>query len=608
MSEKLMCGQYSLKVFSIMQVVIDKFEWEGVSCGHRHQRVIGLNLESHNLEGSISPSIGNLSFLRIVNLSNNSFQGEIPCEMGRLFRLQVLDLNGNLFGGQIPASLSNYSNLRVLHLSNNKLIGNLPKDAFTQLVQLHMSSNNLLGSIPPSFGNLCTLKLFLAQKNLLEGSILDSLGSLKSLTYVSLSANKLTGTIPPSIYNISSLTAFEAPNNLLEGSLPQNLGLTSPNVKRLNPWGNQLSGSIRVSISNASKLEYLDLLLNNFSPGVVVNFGNLMNFSWLSLFMAGLGTGDANDLDFVSTLANYSKLSVIELQENNFGELHLNGNNLSGSIPREVIGLSSLSISLDLSGNCLTGPIPLEVGNLRNLVELNLSYNKLSGEIPTSLGSCHTLEYLYLDNNALIGAIPQSLSSLKGIEELGLSHNNLTGEIPKFLNSFPFLSIVNLSFNDLEGEIPTWGVFQNATAILVSGNNKLCGGIPTLQLQSFVSKKARKLIISIVCGVLGIIFALSVLLLCWLRKIRKQSIVASCLMDSPMDISYRELFKSTNGFSSDNLIGSGSFGSIYKGIFHPNEKFIAVKLLDQENRGASRSLLLNAKIWETLGIKTSSRL
>ncbi|CAL5420308.1 unnamed protein product [Camellia sinensis] len=684
-------------------------QWEGVSCGRHHQRVIGLNLESHNLEGSISPSIGNLSFLRIVNLSNNSFQGEIPREMGKLFRLRVLDLNGNLFGGQIPASLSNCSNLRVLRLSNNKLIGILPEDAFTQLVQLHISSNNLLGSIPASFGNLSTLKLFLAQKNLLEGSIPDTLGSLKSLTYVSLSENKLTGTIPPCIYNISSLTAFEAPNNLLEGSLPQNLGLTLPNIKRLNLWGNQLSGLIPVSISNASKLEYLDLSLNNFSPGVAVNFGNLVNFSWLSLFTAGLGTGDANDLDFVSTLANCSKLSVIELQENNFGgvlpnslanfstklqyltvaknkifgnipadignlvslgaldlhynqltgsipnsigkldklqqlgfgknklsgeipssianltlltklwleqnhfqgnipsslgnflgliELHLNGNNLSGSIPQEVIGLSSLSISLDLSGNCLIGPIPLEVGNLRNLVELNLSYNKLSGEIPTSLGSCHTLGYLYLDNNALIGAIPQSLSSLKGIEELGLSHNNLTGQIPKFLNSFPFLRILNLSFNDLEGEIPIGRVFQNATAISISGNNKLCGGIPTLQLPSCASKKEKKLIIPIICGVLGIIFALSILLLCWLRKMGKQSFVASCLMDSSMDMSYRKLFKATNGFSSDNLIGSGSFGSVYKGILHPNEKAIAVKLLDQENRGASRSFIAECK---TLG-------
>ncbi|KAL7169693.1 hypothetical protein ACSBR2_034678 [Camellia fascicularis] len=651
-------------------------QWEGVSCGRRHQRVISLNLASRNLEGSISPSIGNLSFLRIVNLSNNSFQGEIPHEMGRLFRLQVLDLNGNLFGGQIPASLSNCSNLRILRLSSNKLIGNLPKDAFTQLVQLHMSSNNLLGSIPPSFGNLSTLKLFLAQKNLLEGSIPDSLGSLKRLTYISLSANKLTGTIPPSIYNISSLTAFEAPNNLLEGSLPQNLGLTLPDIKRLNLWGNQLSGSIPVSISNASKLEHLDLSLNNFSSGVAVNFGNLTNFSWLSLFTAGLGTGDANDLDFVSTLANCSKLSVIELQENNFGgvlpnslanfstklqyltvaknkifgsipvdignlvslnaldlhynqlagsipnsieenhfqgnipsslgnflgliELHLNGNNLSGSIPREVIGLSSLSISLDLSGNRLTGPIPLEVGNLRNLVELNLSYNKLSGKIPTSLGSCHTLEYLYLDNNALIGAIPQSLSSLKGIEELGLSHNNLTGEIPKFLNSFPFLSILNLSFNDLEGEIPTGGVFQNATAISVSGNNKLCGGIPTLKLQSCASKNARKLIIPIVCGVLvfgvlGIILASSILILCCLRKMRKQSLVASSLTDSSGNISYGDLLKARNGFSSDNLIGTGSFGSVYKGILHPNETTIAVKVIEQQNIGASKSFLAECK-------------
>ncbi|KAL7195087.1 hypothetical protein ACSBR1_035324 [Camellia fascicularis] len=594
-------------------------QWEGVSCGRRHQRVISLNLASRNLEGSISPSIGNLSFLRIVNLSNNSFQGEIPCEMGRLFRLQVLDLNGNLFGGQIPASLSNCSNLRVLRLSNNKLIGNLPKDAFTQLVQLHMSSNNLLGSIPPSFGNLSTLKLFLAQKNLLEGSILDSLGSLKSLTYVSLSANKLTGTIPPSIYNISSLIAFEAPNNLLEGSLPQNLGFTLPNIKRLNLWGNQLSGSIPVSISNASKLEHLDLSLNNFSPRVAVNFGNLMNFSWLSLFTAGLGTGDANDLDFISTLANCSKFSVIELQENNFGGVLPNSlanfstklqyltvvkNKIFGSIPADIGNLVSLN-ALDLHYNQLTRSIPNSIGKLDKLQQLGFGKNKLSGEIPSSIANLTLLTKLWLEENHFQGNIPSSLGNFLGLIELHLNGNNLSGSIPREVIGLSSLSIsLDLSGNRLTSPIPLEvGNLRNLVELnlsynKLSGNNKLCGGIPTLKLQSYASKNARKLIIPIVCGVLGIIFALSVLLLCWLRKMRKQSIVTSCLMDSSMDMSYRELFKATNGFSSDNLIGSGSFGLVYKGILHPNEKAIAVKLLDQENRGASRSFIAECK---TLG-------
>lgn len=39
------------------------------------------------------------------------------------------------------------------------------------------------------------------------------------------------------------------------------------------------------------------------------------------------------------------------------------------------------------------------------------------------------------------------------------------------------LQFVNLSFNDFEGALPTKG-FKNGSAIFVTRNAKLCGGIP----------------------------------------------------------------------------------------------------------------------------------
>ncbi|GKE54628.1 leucine-rich repeat protein, partial [Tanacetum coccineum] len=39
-------------------------EWSGISCGKRHKRVTALKLNSQGLEGSLSPHVGNLSFLR----------------------------------------------------------------------------------------------------------------------------------------------------------------------------------------------------------------------------------------------------------------------------------------------------------------------------------------------------------------------------------------------------------------------------------------------------------------------------------------------------------------------------------------------------------------
>ena len=62
-------------------------QWRGVTCGRRHQRVTVLDLYSLKLVGSISPHVGNLSFLRNLTLQNNTFHNEIPQEIGRLHKL-----------------------------------------------------------------------------------------------------------------------------------------------------------------------------------------------------------------------------------------------------------------------------------------------------------------------------------------------------------------------------------------------------------------------------------------------------------------------------------------------------------------------------------------
>ena len=79
--------------------------WKGVTCGSRHQRVITLDLQSLKLVGSISPHVGNLSFLRNLTLQNNSFHNNIPLEIGHLHRLQVLQLDNNTLNGKIPSNL-----------------------------------------------------------------------------------------------------------------------------------------------------------------------------------------------------------------------------------------------------------------------------------------------------------------------------------------------------------------------------------------------------------------------------------------------------------------------------------------------------------------------
>ncbi|XP_058099636.1 probable LRR receptor-like serine/threonine-protein kinase At3g47570 [Magnolia sinica] len=56
-------------------------------------------------------------------------------------------------------------------------------------------------------------------------------------------------------------------------------------------------------------------------------------------------------------------------------------------------------------------------------------------------------------------------------------------------------------------------------------------------------------------------------------------------------VSYAELLKATDGFSSTNLIGAGSYGSAFKGILDRIEKVVAVKVLNLQQRGASKSFM-----------------
>nr|XP_011470057.1 PREDICTED: probable LRR receptor-like serine/threonine-protein kinase At3g47570 [Fragaria vesca subsp. vesca] len=59
-----------------------------------------------------------------------------------------------------------------------------------------------------------------------------------------------------------------------------------------------------------------------------------------------------------------------------------------------------------------------------------------------------------------------------------------------------------------------------------------------------------------------------------------------------LQVSYNTLLKATDGFSASNLIGAGSFGSVYKGVLgEDGAQLVAVKVFNMLRRGASKSFL-----------------
>ena len=94
------------------------------------------------------------------------------------------------------------------------------------------------------------------------------------------------------------------------------------------------------------------------------------------------------------------------------------GQELSGEIPLELIGLGALEV-LGLSGGFhgvdLRGEIPPELGNLSNLTNLSIKGNGFTGEIPPELSNLSNLRDLSIGGNGLTGGIPPELGNLSNL-------------------------------------------------------------------------------------------------------------------------------------------------------------------------------------------------
>ncbi|KAF5771150.1 putative non-specific serine/threonine protein kinase [Helianthus annuus] len=325
-------------------------QWRGVTCGRRHQRVTMLKLRGLGLVGSLSPYIGNMSFLGYINLGSNQLHGSIPPEIGRLYRLRSVSLFNNSFTGEIPANISSFPKLTYLDLQFNKLSGKIP-NAFSsksRIIELALDTNHLTGGIPPSVGNLTFLEILGLTENQLEGSIPDSFNQLKNLRIIDLGVNGLVGAFPSFMFNLSMLEILSFSENQLQGTLPSNLCLSQPHLTWIGFGSNHFNGFLPLSISNCSQLEVLTLPNNYLKGEIAVDFGRLQHLNKLSLAANKFGSKDRDDMNFFSSLSNCSNLEILDLFSNQLGGVLPNslGNFVGG--PRHQY---HLHMYLDLQRN-----------------------------------------------------------------------------------------------------------------------------------------------------------------------------------------------------------------------------------------------------------------
>nr|XP_027127214.1 receptor kinase-like protein Xa21 [Coffea arabica] len=563
----------------------------------------GLSLGWNNLIGVIPEGFGNLTALERLYLDGNNLHGSIPQKFGNLKHLEELVLGFNSLTGSIPAQIFNISTLRILELSNNKLSGRLPSSTGYGLINLEwldLFLNELDGVIPASISNASKLTMLELGQNRFCGPVPNSLGNLRLLRHLELTGNHLT-TEPSSrelsfisyLTNCKYLKSLAFAGNPLHGFLPMSVKNLSTSMERFDASGCRIKGSIADGIGNLSSLIILTLEGNHLSGPVPSTMEYLQNLQALFL-------GD-NQLSgsIPDCICKLKGLYQMYVGQNNFrgsipsclnnisslGEIDFAGNLLNSSIPGSLWNLTDL-LKLNLSYNSLSGSLPYETGNLKVVTLLDLSGNHLNGNIPSSLGGLQRLAKLSLAQNKLQGPVPDSLNQMFSLEFLDLSNNNLSGPIPKSLETLIYLNYINLSFNHFRGEIPSSGPFKKFTYESFMFNDDLCGAqrfhVPPCRSPRIHKSSQKKVfhMLGILSGIAATIIAVTAAAILLLRRPRNDGVSRNTdllPMGLPKRISYSELVQATNGYDERNLLGKGSFGSVYKGIL-TDGTVVAVKV------------------------------
>ncbi|CAL5410198.1 unnamed protein product [Camellia sinensis] len=534
------------------------------------EMVLALN----NLMGAIPTSIFNISSLQLMTLTENKLSSNLPSSIGLwLPNLSNLDLGGNSLIGIIPESISNASKLTTLDLGNNAFMGSIPKSLgnLRLLQYLSLQGNNLMSGSYSSSPEL---------------SFLTSLVNCKDLNVLLINHNPLDDILSTTIGNLSaSLEKIDADSCGIKGNIPSEIGNIS-NLAFLNLQQNGLTRFIPSTIKALGKLQILDLSNNILQGSIPDDICQLKNLGDLRL--------NQNELFGLipECLGNITSLRY----------LYLNSNKLTFVIPTRLSNLKDI-LEINLSSNSLNGNLPPQLGSFKVAILMDFSMNQFTGKIPSTIIGLQNLVTLSLAHNKLQGSIPDSFGSMVSLEFLDLSYNDLSDVIPKSLETLSHLSYLNVSFNKLRGQIPNGGPFANFTIQSFMSNEALCGApkfqVPSCHTSSFHHLTEKRVALALYI-LLPIAFILLTTIFVFLfikcrRRNKTPSNVDILPIITPPRITYQQLFRATNGFSESNLLGMGSFGSVYKAILE-DTTVVAIKVFNLQLEGVFKSFDVECEI------------
>jgi Leucine-rich repeat (LRR) protein len=445
-----------------------------------------LNLSLTGLQGTLPSEFGQLTNLEVVDLSEASgIEGTLPATINKLLKVNFMSLASNYFEGVVPSSLASFSGLQTLDISNNLLTGQLPindNGLGDNLTYLACSNNLLTGSLPSAVTNYTVIQYLYVENNWLTGSLPQLSGKLGSgsLMVFDVADNLFCGSLSYSFWRIwNNLTSFIANGNLLTGTISSTL-VSATRLENLDLAGNRFYGRLQdifiittsslsnsmATSSNTSLLPamlYLNMADNRFSgtlPAPLFQFATALQALDLSSnCLFGSIPSEiclATNLTTIvlNSLSSGGACKMITLPF--FLEHLIKGifprSSMHGTLPSCLINLPKL-VTLQLTGNGVTGAISdLLYPSSSNLTTLDFSYNQLNGNIPQSLQEYGRFVLLSLNNNKLSGELSSgfAVGSTTNLS-LDLSINRLSGQIPAQCSSLVTVSIVTGNLMNCKG-------------------------------------------------------------------------------------------------------------------------------------------------------------
>ncbi|KAK2644654.1 hypothetical protein Ddye_019849 [Dipteronia dyeriana] len=576
--------------------------WTGVLCfnttidnGYLHVRE--LQLLNMNLSGQLSPELGRLSYLEILDFMWNNITGHIPNEIGNITSLQLLLLNGNQLTGSLPEELGYLPNLDRIQIDQNNISGPIP-NSFANLNKtkhFHMNNNSISGQIPPELSRLPLLVHFLLDNNNLSGHLPPEFSDMPNLLILQLDNNNFEGTtIPDSYSNMSKLLKLSLRNCRLQGQIPDLSRM--PELGYLDLSSNRLNGSIPQG-ELSSNITTINLSNNNLTGTIPATFTSLPNLQRLLIANNSLDGSVPSTLWQNKTL-NANETLVLDFENNNLINisgspnlppnvtLWLRGNPLCSNTNLANLCGSKNDQESNMQGSTFTPPeckpqscpSPYEYSR-PSPVPCFCAAPLLIGYRLKSPGFSYFRRYRttfeeYITNG--LDLHPYQLDIESFMWQKGPRLRMYLKLFPVYNNNTAHV------FNDSEVQRIRWkftgwhirdselfGPYELLNFTLLEPYQHVVPVSP----KSGISKGA---LVGAILGGIAVSVTLSAIVALFIVRLRmkdyhavskrRHSSKISMKIDGVKSFTYEEMASATNNFSSSAQVGQGGYGKVYKGI------------------------------------------